>query len=213
MSYQPPSNPNDPTYTPTQPYTQYAPPPPQGYPPYQQPPKRKRRVWLWIVIIVALIVVYQIGHAAITEPTNSTPVATLAPATEQPTTPPTVAVLTNVDEIKAEIKNDANGVLTGDAIVSDYSEQESRAIILESTANKRPLSFVQDECFNMQKTIWQDPLLSVQSVDFAIAIIRNGAAVVYGECILNSSNAGKIDWGNTDAATAWNDKVYQDMTP
>ncbi len=96
MYQQPPSNQNVPTYTPPeQPYSQYPQPPPQDYPsypppPYQQPPqpKRKRRIWLWIVVIVALIVVYQVGHAAITDisatsqaiqPPAATDIPTLAP--------------------------------------------------------------------------------------------------------------------------------------
>ncbi len=75
MSFQPPPNSNDPTYQ--TPHTQFAPP----------PPKRKRRIWPWIVLVAILIIFYQIGRAAIS-PQSTSPIATQAPATEIPTTPP-----------------------------------------------------------------------------------------------------------------------------
>src|SRR5205807_8384171 len=81
--------PNDLTYTP-QPYP---PPPPPQYtqypqtpyppPPMMQPPPKKRRTWPWIIVgIVALIIFYQIGQAAFSQTSTSTPpAATQAPAT------------------------------------------------------------------------------------------------------------------------------------
>jgi len=102
MSYQPPTGSNDPTYqTPQeQPYTQYpqTPYPPPSYAP-PPPPKKKRRTWLWIIVgIVALIIFYQIGNAALSQTSsNTTPQATQAPtgstpsSTQAPTSTPTPA--------------------------------------------------------------------------------------------------------------------------
>ncbi len=82
-----PPGPNDPTYIPQPPppppqYTQY-PQTPYPPPPMMQPPPKKRRTWLWIIVgIVALIIFYQIGQAAFSQTSTSTPpAATQAPAT------------------------------------------------------------------------------------------------------------------------------------
>jgi hypothetical protein len=149
------------------------------------------------------------GKAAINEP-SITP--TQAPiATDTPT--PTPTPLTNPDDIKTELQSDADSVLTGDNITAGYGEKLAKAVIYETTSTKQPLSFIQDECFNMQKAVWQDQQLSVKIVDFAIATINGQYPNVYGECMLTATNASKIDWDTTDAATAWKHKVYQDMTP
>jgi hypothetical protein len=60
-------------------------------------PPKKRRTWLWVLLaIVALIVFYQIGNAALSQtPTSTTPQTTQAPAgntpaaTQAPTPTPT----------------------------------------------------------------------------------------------------------------------------
>ncbi len=71
--------PNDPTYTPPQPFTQY---PPQFAPP---PPKRKRRIWpLVIGVIVALIAILVILSNQTTPQPSTLPTATQAPAPTQP---------------------------------------------------------------------------------------------------------------------------------
>jgi hypothetical protein len=85
-----PPGPNDPAYIPQPPppppqYTQY---PQTQYPPppMMQPPPKKRRTWLWIIVgIVALIIFYQIGQAALSQTSTSTPpAATQAPAGNTP---------------------------------------------------------------------------------------------------------------------------------
>jgi hypothetical protein len=81
-----PPGPNDPTYIPQPPppppqYTQY-PQTPYPPPPMMQPPPKKRRTWLWIIVgIVALIIFYQIGQAALSQTSTSIPPA----ATQAPT--------------------------------------------------------------------------------------------------------------------------------
>jgi hypothetical protein len=103
--YQPPQNPDEPTASSQQPYSQYPPQqpyypgdnqptyqtPPQytQYPPQfapPPPPKRKRPIWLWVIVGIAiLIVISQLGKAMISpQPETSTPPA----ATSQPTYPP-----------------------------------------------------------------------------------------------------------------------------
>jgi hypothetical protein len=89
-----PPGPNDPTYIPQPPppqYTQY-PQTPYPPPPMMQPPPKKRRPWLWIIVgIVALIIFYQIGQAAFSQTSTSTPPAgTSAPSGNTPaaTQPP-----------------------------------------------------------------------------------------------------------------------------
>jgi hypothetical protein len=93
-----PPGPNDPTYIPQPPppppqYTQY-PQTPYPPPPVMQPSPKKRRTWLWIIVgIVALIIFYQIGQAALSQTSTSTPpAATQAPAGNTPaaTQPPAV---------------------------------------------------------------------------------------------------------------------------
>src|SRR6266566_3796359 len=77
--YQPPQNPDDPTPSSQQPYSQYPPQQPYNpgdnqptyltppaYPPYQYPPPpmppKKRRTWLWIVLgVLAILILGCIG--------------------------------------------------------------------------------------------------------------------------------------------------------
>jgi hypothetical protein len=96
LTMQQPPNDQQPTYPPTQPYTQYAPPPPypMQQPPYSpmmtppKPPKRKRPVLVWIILGLMLIVGYISYQSFLNTPVPSpTPVATQVPATG--TTPAT----------------------------------------------------------------------------------------------------------------------------
>jgi hypothetical protein len=233
MYQQPPNlNQNVPTYTPPQqPYSQYPQPPPQGYsayppPPYPQynqppsmPPKRKRRVWPWIVgAILALIVISAALGNQNTPQTSSTP-----PATEQPTAPPvpSPAALTNVDDIKTEVQNDITAAaLTGDIIQAGYGKHDNAFALVGlnpplTMSKDEQLTLVENDCFLGQKAIWTDLLLSnIGSMEvFVYTQDSQGLPVSVGDCILHPNTASKIDWYNTDAATAWNNKVYQNMTP
>ena len=91
MQNNPPSGPNDPTYTP-QPY-----PPYPGQPLYPPgPPPKKRRIWLWIVLgVFALAVLGCVGILAASQGATSTPpTATQAPAGNTPATGNTPAPTT-----------------------------------------------------------------------------------------------------------------------
>ncbi len=229
MYQQPPSNQNVPTYTPPeQPYSQYPQPPPQDYPsypppPYQQPPqpKRKRRIWLWIVVIVALIVVYQVGHAAITDISATSQAIQPPAATDIPTLAPTATPLTNKDAITKEVQADITAAsLTGDVIQAGYGKKDNAFALV---GLKPPLTMSKDEqltlvltdCFDGQKAIWTDPLLAhIGSMEvFVFTQDSQGLPVTVGDCILHPYNASLIDWNSTDALTAWNNKAYEDMTP
>ena len=83
MQNNPPSGPNDPTYTP-QPY-----PPYPGQPLYPPgPPPKKRRTWLWIVLgVFALAILGCVGILAASQGATSTPPgASQAPAGNTPST-------------------------------------------------------------------------------------------------------------------------------
>ena len=175
------------------------------------PPKKQLSGCQIALLILGLLVVCGIIGAIVTPQSGSSANTTTDTSNVQPTDAPTS--LTNLDDIKSELQSDANSVLTGDNIIADYGVQLSKAAIIESTSTKQPLSFIQTECFNIQKAVWQDQQLSLKIVDFAIDTVNGQFPDVYGECVLDSSSAGKIDWNSTDAVTAWNNKVYQDMTP
>jgi len=201
--------------------------PQQGYPPsvppYFQPPPmmpppprpvKRLKAWQIVLLIIGILVVIGILGNIINQQSNSntaTSPGSTPQATDTPTPMPTA--LTNPDDIKSELQSDANSALTGSNITADYGAQLSKAVIFETSLTKQPLSFIQSECFNMQKAVWQDQQLRVKIVDFAIAIINGQLLNVYGECVLDTSHASKINWDNTDAVTAWNNKVYQDMKP
>lgn len=176
------------------------------------PPKKKNTVWVVIAVIVGLLLLCGlISNTAHTQ--SSTTDTTSTTSDVQPTDTPTPTPLMNPDDIKSELQSDANSTLTGDNITADYGTQLSKGVIFETTSAKQPLSFIQGECFNIQKAVWQDQQLSIKILDFAIATVNGQFPDVYGECVLDSSSASKIDWNTTDAVTAWNNKVYQNMTP
>src|SRR5215469_2813826 len=87
MQNYPPSGPNDPTYTPPQPYPAYAPPP--GSPP------RKHRTWLWILLgALALLVLGCVGlvtFATLASQSGTQPQATNTPVGNTPATGTTPA--------------------------------------------------------------------------------------------------------------------------
>ena len=237
--YQQPPNPNQnvPMYTPPQqPYSQYPQPPPQGYsayppPPYPQynqppsmPPKRKRRVWLWIVGILVVLFIFgkisAIGsHGGTT--TSTPPAATQAPTTALPTDTPTPTPLTNKDAITKQVQADiAAAALTGDIIQADYGEKGNAFALVGlkpplTLSSSEQLTLVQNDCFDGQKAIWTDPLLqTIGSMEVYVFTQDSiGAPVAVGDCTLHPQTASLIDWNNTDAVTAWNNKVYEGMTP
>lgn len=214
-NWQPPTGPSQfPYQQPPPPYPQqpYYPnvPPPMMTP---QPPPKKRHTWLWIIgILVALAVIGSFASHGGTS-TGTSPTATQAPAQVAPTNTPAPTALTNPNDIKSELQSDAYSALTASNITADYGAQLSKAVIFETSLIKQPLSFIQSECFNIQKTVWQDQQLRVKIVDFTIATVNGQLPNVYGECMLDENYAIKIDWNATDAATAWNNKIYQNMTP
>jgi hypothetical protein len=68
--YQPPQNPDEPTYTPPEQPSYPPQTPPQGYPPqqpyyppqYMPPPQKKSRTWLWVVLgVLAVLILGCIG--------------------------------------------------------------------------------------------------------------------------------------------------------
>ncbi len=198
-----------PTYYPQQQY--YQPMPPPMMPP--PPPKKKHTAWIVIAVIVGLLTICGLVGNAINPQSSTTATATTSDVQPTDTPTPTPTPLTNSDDIKSELQSDANSTLTGDNITADYGVQLSKGVIFETTSSKQPLSFIQSECFNMQKTVWQDQQLSIKILDFAIATVNGQFPDVYGECVLDSNSANKIDWNTTNAVTAWNNKVYQNMTP
>jgi hypothetical protein len=199
-----------PVYYPPQHYYQQVPPvlPP---PP---PPKKKSPAWIVIATIVGLLLLCGL----ISNITHSQGATTNTTSDVQPTDTPTPTPLTDKAAINAQIKSDiANASLQGVAIIAGFG---TNASVIESlpTPGMSPsdqLSFVQTDCFNAQKVVWQDPLLrNIKYLDFAVTTLDSqGLPSVVGECILDLEHASKIDWNNTDAVTAWNNKVYQDMTP
>ena len=182
---------------------------------------------MWLILLVVLFictgVLYSASKSSTTTTATNTAVTQTTDQNTQATNAPTdtpaptqVSVLTNTDDIKAELKSDATSVLTGSNIITDYGEQLSKGVILESVSEAPPLSFIQTECFNIQKTVWRDPQLNIKLLDFGIAMpdpSNPSLPKVVGECVLDAANGTNIDWNNADAASAWNQKIYTDMTP
>ncbi|SRR6266566_8711800 len=159
-------------------------------------------------------VVHFVGGPNRPTTTQSAPVAAATDTPVPTDTPtPTQAPLTNSDDIKQQLQSDASSTLTGSNITADYGTQLSKGVIFETTSTKQSLNFIQTECFNIQQAVWQDQQLNIKILDFALATVNGQYPDVYGECVLDSNGASKVDWNNTDAVTAWNDKIYSNVTP
>ncbi len=209
-----------PQWQPRTPYPQQPYQPPSQYyypPPYQQPPpppKKSLAWWLWVLLVIAIVLCAMCGLLG--SATHSTTSATTSDVQPTDTTVPTP--LTSKAAIDAQVKADiANAGLQGIDIVAGFGTNASVVEGLPSsvTSQSDQLSFVQTDCFNAQKSVWQDPLLrNIKYLDFAVITLDSqGLPSVVGECKLDLQHASKIDWNTTDAVTDWNNKVYENMTP
>jgi hypothetical protein len=215
---------------PNQPYQSY--PQQPMYPPPPMPPKKRRGPLFWILLIIGALVICAacsgigsaISHSSTATTNVSTNTSTAAtPATDTPvptdTPQPTAAPLTDKDAINNQVKSDIASVyLEGDSITAGYNKNAAVVVGLNppvTMSQDAQLALVANDCFSAQKVIWQDPLL--QKIGYLdVSVITQdsqGLPVVIGECVLDAQHASKIDWNNTDAATAWNNKIYSNMTP
>ena len=185
-----------------------------------QPPKKKHTGCIVIAVLVGLLVIIGAISQAVSSAGSSTTTTTSnAQPTDTPT--PTPTPLTNKDAIAKQVQVDiTNALLQGDDIQAGYGAKGNAFVIIGlkpplTMSQGDQLALVQNDCFDGQKTIWQDPLL--QKVAWTDVYIftqdSQGLPVTVGECILHPANAHKINWNNTDAVTAWTNKVYENMTP
>ncbi len=202
---------------PFQPYPQQPPMPPPGQ------PKKKRGPLFWVLLVIGALLVCGacsgIGSAISHSSTAATTSTDTTQATDTPVptdTPiPTPSALTDKGAIKTQLQSDiSNLALVGDIIQSDYADHAVVLVALKQQPDHGYLvAMVQSECYSVQKTIWQDPLLqNVNWLDFSIFTQDSqGLPVVLGECILHAQKAGSINWDNYDATSAWQQKIYEDM--
>jgi hypothetical protein len=187
-----------------------------------QPPKKKHTGCIVLAVIVGLIVICVMIGQAINPQGNTTSTTTTSDTSSTQTSmQPTPTPLTNKDAIAKQVQVDiTNAQLQGDDIQAGYGAKGNAFVIIGlkpplMMSQGDQLALVQNDCFDGQKAIWQDPLL--QKVAWTDVYIftqdSQGLPVTVGECILHPANAHKIDWNNTDAFTAWNNKVYENMTP
>jgi hypothetical protein len=203
-------------------YQQQPPMPPPG------PPKKKRGPLFWVLLVIGALLVCGacsgIGSAisrSSTTATTSSTFATQATDTSVPTdTPiptdtPTPSALTDKGAIKTQLQSDiSNLALVGDIINADYADHAIVLVGLKQQPDHGYLvAMVQSECYSVQKTVWQDPLLqNVNWLDYSVFTQDSqGLPVVLGECILHAQKAASINWDNYDATSAWDQKIYENM--
>jgi len=211
-------------------------PPPTHYPPqqpyYQQPPVMVQPPppeWpcgclianagclTAIAVLVALFLCGAIGSVI-----SSQGSATPSPGTPQASDTPTP--LTDMSAIDQQVQDDINNAsLQGDNIRAGYGKYHNAFAIIGlqpplTMSKSEQLALVQNDCFDGQKAVWTDPLLqNIGRMEvFVFTVDTQGLRplpVTVGDCILHPNHAHKIDWNTTDALTAWNDKVYENMVP
>jgi len=182
--------------------------------------KLSRRTWIIIGIIVLILAIASAANANKSGDTPTaaapTPIIVNSQATDTPIPPtPTSSALTDKAAIKTQLQSDiSNLALVGDTVNVDYGDH---AVVLVGE-NQRPdegylVAMVQSECYDVQKAVWQDPLLQkVNWLDFSVFTVDSqGLPVVLGECILHAQKAGSIQWDNYDATSAWQQKIYENM--
>ena len=134
------------------------------------PPKKKHTAWIVIAVIVGLLTLSGLIGNAINPQSSTTTTATTSDVqpTDTPTptsTQPTPTPLTNKKAITEQVQADiTNAGLQGDDIQAGYGAKDNVfALIglnppLAMTPGEQ-LALVQNDCFDGQKAIWQDPLL------------------------------------------------------
>ena len=97
-----------------------------------------------------------------------------------------------------------NAGLQGDEIQAGYGAKDNAFVIIGlkpplTLSQSDQLTLVQNDCFDGQKAIWQDPLLQKTGwMDVGnFTQDSQGLPVIVGECILHPKNAHKINWDTT----------------
>lgn len=183
----------------------------------EQPNKRAgfRPGWLFLVIVV-LVCDVVIGAAANSVLNHESVVSTIKTLVSIPTPTPLAIPFTIVQAMQGRLVRDAS-VLTGKNVHVHYSDSgnvpQAPALIVEEGSGS--LRFIQNECFTIQSTVWQDPLLAqLGYLDFAVVVFDgNRIQRTVGECVLLAAKGEHIAWNALDAPSAWNNGSYSRAYP